>query len=62
MGISRLESWVDSLTEDQMRPILIKLIEYLIETDDVRFPEGCSQPYWESCGDGLDGEPTWENE
>ena len=64
MTRERVISYVKSLDLDALRHIAVVAICHMIITDDVHFPSDAIAPYWESCGDRLDGsdEPTFPDE
>jgi hypothetical protein len=55
MPKNRLQIWADSLSKEKAKEILVELTEKLIESEDIRFSEDNKSPYWEACGDNIDG-------
>ena len=49
--LKRIEQWASDLTAEQMRPLLVELVEFAMDADMVNFPE--QAPYWSHTGDAL---------
>ena len=61
MKRAKIIEWVETLEIEQLKRVSVNLVQRLIETDDVHFPADADRPYWESCGESLDGLPVkWE--
>lgn len=63
MKHEKVVDWVESLSVEQLQQALTNTVEYMIDTDDIQFPEEALAPYWESCGEPLVfGQQVWEDE
>lgn len=61
--IERLTQWANSLTEEQMRPILTELVDFAIDAEMVGFWDDCKAPYWSNSGEPLiEGQQPWPEE
>jgi hypothetical protein len=57
----RIEKWSSELTAEQMRPLLVELVEFAMEAEMVSV--GDLAPYWETTGDPLiDGQQTFADD
>ena len=55
-----LYNWAAALTPAQMRPLLVTLVKYACDAEDVRFGE--FPPYWvSSCDPLVAGQSEWED-
>ena len=60
---ARIKKWASSLTKKQSTALFVALIVESINSESVRFPEGCLAPYWEGNGEPLiEGQKTWADE
>jgi hypothetical protein len=50
----RLEKWIESLDEKQKDKIILKLIEFAIDQEEVSFYKSAKKPYWSNSGEDLD--------
>jgi len=58
---TRLLDWACGLSEDEATEVIVTLVEYGIDTEDIKFHEDSEAPYWDSCGDPLvEQEEGWE--
>ena len=51
----RLKIWISTLSKEQLEKVAFECVDRLIETEDVGFYETTKIPYWENCGENLDG-------
>lgn len=51
----RLKSWIDTLSEEQLKSILLEIVEELIDAQTVSFYDTSLVPYWDANGENLDG-------
>lgn len=51
----RLKEWAETLPIEKLKEIVVELTDYLIDIEEVNFYENDKIPYWDSCGDRLDG-------
>ncbi len=56
-----LEEWINTLDVETLRKTLYDCVNHLIDTEDVRF-YGDRAPYWQSCGDSIDGSELTDEE
>lgn len=57
----KLTVWAADLTAEQMRPLLVELADYAVDSEMVSI--GDLAPYWSHTGDPLiDGQKTWTDE
>jgi len=49
----RLQEWVNTLSDEQIKEALITTVSELIEVETVRFWDDSDEPYWDSCGESL---------
>lgn len=51
----RLEDWVETLSPEQMKHIIMYSVDYCIDAEEVSFYDSSKRPYWSNSGDSLDG-------
>lgn len=51
----RLKEWVDTLTHDQLKKIVLETVDYCIDSEEVSFYNSTKVPYWSNSGENLDG-------
>lgn len=51
----QLKHWIETLSIDELKKVCYDTVSFLIETEDVNFYDDNTSPYWDSCGDRLDG-------
>lgn len=51
----RLEAWVNTLTDQQIKDTLIRCVEDMILTEDLRFWHDSEYPYCPHSGERIDG-------
>lgn len=51
----RLKEWVDTLTQDQLKKIVLETVDYCIDSEEVSFYDSTKIPYWSNSGENLDG-------
>lgn len=59
--LERLKLWVDTLTPEQTKALLVECVDNLIDFEYVNFYETSKAPYWDGNGERLDG-LEWEDE
>ena len=59
--LERLKMWVDTLTPEQTKALLVECVDNLIDFEYVNFYETSKSPYWDGNGERLDG-LEWEDE
>ena len=59
--LERLKLWVDTLTPEQTKTLLVECVDNLIDFEYVNFRETSKAPYWDGNGERLDG-LEWEDE
>lgn len=56
----RVREWVRKLTVKEMRPLLVELVEFAMESEMVSFPD--LAPYWGNTGEPLvEGQQTFSD-
>lgn len=59
----RIAVWSKSLTEDQMRNLIIDLVDYNIQSEIISFYDDCLAPYWDDSGEPLvEGQEIYPHE
>jgi len=53
--MERLQIWAAGLTEENAKSILVVLVERMVETEEICFYDDTVAPYWDSCGEAIDG-------
>ena len=48
----RLSKWAGKLTKKQMRDLLVEVIDFAMDAEEVRFGDSCV-PYWTGNGEPL---------
>lgn len=51
----RLKKWIKTLNKKQIEKVILDLVEYGIDSEEVRFWESSERPYYSNSGDNLDG-------
>jgi hypothetical protein len=51
----RLKKWVDTLSEEQLKSIVVSTVDFCIDSEEVSFYETSKVPYWSNSGKSLDG-------
>lgn len=51
----RLKKWIKTLNKKQIEKVIIDLVEYGIDSEEVSFWESSEKPYYSNSGDYLDG-------
>ncbi|MEN6379125.1 MAG: hypothetical protein ABFD15_06060 [Methanofastidiosum sp.] len=51
--IKKVEEWLETLNEKQIKKVALITIERLIETEEIRILDSKEGPYWECCGDTI---------
>jgi len=56
-----IERWVAGLTAEQMRPLIIELVDIAMEAECVGVQDGLA-PYWKNTGEPLiEGQKSFED-
>lgn len=59
----RIEAWAKDLTAEQMRRVLVELVDFAVDAEMVSFWDSALVPYWSNTGDPLvDGQQTYEED
>jgi hypothetical protein len=59
----RLQEWVETLNEEQLKKIVLELVDEAISSEYVNFYEESKVPYYDATGETLDGtEQVWDDE
>ncbi len=51
----RLTEWSKTLSEEQMRMLVVELTDYAIDSEYVNFYDDTKVPYWDGNGEHIDG-------
>ncbi len=51
----RLKKWIETLSTEQMKKILLETVDYCIDSEYVGFYDSTTAPYWDNTGERLDG-------
>lgn len=51
----RLKKWIKTLNKKQIEKVILDLVEYGIDSEEVSFWESSERPYYSNSGDNLDG-------
>ena len=51
----RLKNWIKTLNKEQSDNIILQLVEFAIDAQEVGFYNDDEKPYWSNTGDNLDG-------
>ena len=57
-----LKFWVKNLTEQQKEKVILNLIDYAMDSMDVRLSSKAKKPFWNSSGETLDGTQLEESD
>ena len=49
--LEMIDEWVEKLTNEEMRPLLVELVDFGIDAEMISF--GDLAPYWSNSGDAL---------
>jgi hypothetical protein len=53
MDKQKLLAWIEKLDPSQKDKVLVEVITYLTDSEDVRISDETGVPYWVSCGEDL---------
>lgn len=59
--IERLYAWADTLDTEKLKKILVELVDYAIDSEEVSFWDDTTIPYYSNTGDNLDGSVSVED-
>jgi len=55
MKEERLKEWVNDLSIEQLKRVCLETVDRLIDTEELRMWDDTKVPYWDSCGENVDG-------